>query len=97
MRDHLGRADASGLAKRSVIFLTRQSAVAKTFVFPHIFAEIMELYSRTWSVPKLISRDCDTGICERTHNPYAQMKVELTLEQQQLLPDQTGISSMACP
>jgi len=68
-------------------FSDRQSAVARPLCF-HTLRGDMELYSRM-VCNELISRDCDTGICERTDNPYAQMKVELTLEQATTIADQT--------
>ncbi len=55
----------------------------KVFVFPHIFAEIMQQYMATYQVSEqdLARIAVEEYACAR-HNPYAQMQgVELTLEQ----------------
>ena len=54
----------------------------KTFVFPHIFAEIMQLYMREWRVSEAdLAQIAVQEYANARHNPYAQMKVDLTVEQ----------------
>jgi acetyl-CoA C-acetyltransferase len=82
MRDNEGRADGKRVGEALGYFSDPAERPGKTFVFPHIFAEIMQLYSQRWSVSE--SDLAAIAVQEYTnarHNPYAQMKVDLTLEQ----------------
>jgi acetyl-CoA C-acetyltransferase len=83
MRDDQGRADGKRVGEALGYFSDPAERDGKIFVFPHIFAEIMQLYMRTWSVSE--SELAAIAVQEYTnarHNPYAQMQnVELTLEQ----------------
>jgi acetyl-CoA C-acetyltransferase len=50
MRDNDGRADGKRVGEALGYFSDRNEREGKVFVFPHIFAEIMQLYMKTWSV-----------------------------------------------
>jgi acetyl-CoA C-acetyltransferase len=82
MRDDAGRADGKQVGEALGYFSDPDERAGKTFVFPHIFAEIMQLYMREWSVSEAdLARIAVQEYANALHNPYAQMKVELTLEQ----------------
>jgi acetyl-CoA C-acetyltransferase len=82
MRDNEGRADGKRVGEALGYFSDPAEREGKTFVFPHIFAEIMQLYSRTWSVSEAdLAAIAVQEYANARHNPYAQMKVDLTLEQ----------------
>jgi len=83
MRDDEGRADGKRVGEALGYFSDPNEREGKTFVFPHIFAEIMRLYMRTWSVSE--GELASIAVQEYANarlNPYAQMqKVEVTLDQ----------------
>jgi len=82
MRDNEGRADGKRVGEALGYFSDPAERPGKTFVFPHIFAEIMQLYSRHWSVSESdLAAIAVQEYANALHNPYAQMKVDLTLEQ----------------
>jgi acetyl-CoA C-acetyltransferase len=82
MRDDEGRADGKRVGEALGYFSDPAERSGKTFVFPHIFAEIMQLYSRSWSVSEAdLAAIAVQEYANARHNPYAQMKVDLTLEQ----------------
>ena len=82
MRDDAGRADGKRVGEALGYFSDPNEREGKVFVFPHIFAEIMQLYIQTWSVTEAdLAQIVVQEYANALHNPYAQMKVELTLEQ----------------
>ena len=83
MRDNEGRADGMRVGKALGYFSDRAERDGKIFVFPHIFAEIMQHYMQTWSVTEAeLAAIAVQEYANAHHNPYAQMqKVELTLAQ----------------
>jgi acetyl-CoA C-acetyltransferase len=83
MRDNDGRADGKRVGEALGYFSDPAERDGKTFVFPHIFAEIMQLYMHTWSVTEAdLASIAVQEYANARHNPYAQMqKTELTLEQ----------------
>jgi acetyl-CoA C-acetyltransferase len=83
MRDDEGRADGKRVGEALGYFSDPAERDGKTFVFPHIFAEIMQLYMRTWSVTEAeLAAIAVQEYSNARQNPYAQMqKVDLTLEQ----------------
>jgi acetyl-CoA C-acetyltransferase len=83
MRDDQGRADGARVGAALGYFSDPAERGGKTFVFPHIFAEIMQLYMAHWSVSEAeLAAIAVQEYANARHNPYAQMqKVELTLEQ----------------
>ena len=83
MRDSEGRADGKRVGEALGYFSDPQEREGKTFVFPHIFAEIMQHYMQTWQVTEAdLAAIAVQEYANARHNPYAQMqKVELTLDQ----------------
>ncbi len=82
MRDDEGRADGKRVGEALGYFSDPNERDGKTFVFPHIFAEIMQLYQETWGVTEAdLAAIAVQEYAYAMHNPYAQMKVPLTLEQ----------------
>jgi acetyl-CoA acetyltransferase len=83
MRDNEGRADGTRVGEALGYFSDPAERDGKTFVFPHIFAEIMQLYMRTCSVSEAdLAAIAVQEYANARHNRYAQMRnVELTLEQ----------------
>jgi acetyl-CoA C-acetyltransferase len=83
MRDDQGRADGVRVGAALGYFSDPAERGGKTFVFPHIFAEIMQQYMQHWSVSEAeLAAIAVQEYANARHNPYAQMqKVELTLEQ----------------
>jgi acetyl-CoA C-acetyltransferase len=83
MRDSEGRADGKRVGEALGYFSDPKEREGKTFVFPHIFAEIMQLYMRSWSVSEAdLAAIAVQEYANARHNPYAQMqRVELTLDQ----------------
>ena len=82
MRDNDGRADGKRVGEALGYFSDPAERDGKTFVFPHIFAEIMQLYMQHWSVSEAdLAAIAVQEYANALHNPYAQMKVELSLEQ----------------
>lgn len=83
MRDAEGRADGKRVGEALGYFSDPEEREGKTFVFPHIFAEIMQLYMQTWGVTEAdLATIAVQEYANAQHNPYAQMqKVAVTLEQ----------------
>jgi acetyl-CoA C-acetyltransferase len=83
MRDNEGRADGKRVGEALGYFSDPDEREGKTFVFPHIFAEIMQQYMQRRSVSEAeLAAIAVQEYANARHNPYAQMqKVELTLEQ----------------
>lgn len=83
MRDDLGRADGKRVGEALGYFSDPNEREGKTFVFPHIFAEIMQLYQQTWGVSEAdLAAIAVQEYSNARSNPYAQMHaVEVTLEQ----------------
>ncbi len=83
MRDDTGRADGVRVGEALGYFSDPKERAGKTFVFPHIFAEIMQLYMRHWSVTEAdLAAIAVQEYAYASHNPYAQMQAtNLTLEQ----------------
>jgi len=83
MRDDEGRADGRRVGEALGYFSDPNERGGKTFVFPHIFAEIMQQYMQHWSVSEAeLAAVAVQEYANARHNPYAQMqKVELTLDQ----------------
>ena len=83
MRDREGRADGKRVGEALGYFSDPDEREGKTFVFPHIFAEIMQLYMHHWSVSEAeLAAIAVQEYANARHNPYAQMqKAELTLAQ----------------
>jgi len=83
MRDAEGRMDGKLIGKVLGYFSHPEEREGKVFVFPHLFAEVMDLYMRTHGVTEEdLARIAVMEYANANHNPYAQMqKVSLSLEQ----------------
>ncbi len=83
MRDDLGKADGKRVGEALGYFSDPDERSGKVFVFPHIFAEIMQRYMQTWRVSE--RELASVAVNEYAHarqNPFAQMRTtELTLDQ----------------
>ncbi|GIU76106.1 MAG: acetyl-CoA acetyltransferase [Bryobacteraceae bacterium] len=83
MRGPDGKADGKLVGKALGYYSHPDERPGKTFVFPHIFAEIMQQYMAEYGVTEedLARIAVEEYACAQ-HNPYAQMQgVALTLEQ----------------
>ncbi len=83
MRDERGKMDGKRVGEVLGYFSHPDEREGKVFVFPHLFAEVMELYMKTHGVSEEdLARVAVTEYANARHNPYAQMRgVEVTLEQ----------------
>jgi len=83
MRGPDGKVDGKRIGEVLGYYSHPDERPGKVFVFPHIFAEIMQQYMAEYGVSEedLARIAVEEYACAR-HNPYAQMQgVELTLEQ----------------
>ena len=82
MRDDEGKADGKRVGEALGYFSDPNERAGKTFVFPHIFAEIMQQYMQAWKVTEAdLASIAVQEYANARHNPYAQMKIDLTLQQ----------------
>jgi acetyl-CoA acetyltransferase len=83
MRDAEGKMDGKLIGKVLGYFSHPDDRVGKTFVFPHIFAEVMDLYMATYGVTEAdLAQIAVTEYGNAKYNSCAQMqKVQITLEQ----------------
>jgi acetyl-CoA C-acetyltransferase len=82
MRDDEGKADGKLVGKVLGYFSHPDERPGKTFVFPHLFAEVMAEYMKTHGVSEEdLATIAVQEYANARHNPYAQMKnVELSCE-----------------
>ena len=83
MRDTDGKMDGKRIGEVLGYFSHPDERAGKVFVFPHLFAEVMDLYMKTHHVTEEnLARIAVIEYGNAKHNPYAQMqKVQITLEQ----------------
>jgi acetyl-CoA C-acetyltransferase len=83
MRDVQGKMDGGLIGKVLGYFSHPDEREGKTFVFPHIFAEVMQAYMLEHGVPEEhLARIAVEEYANANHNPNAQMSnVHITLEQ----------------
>jgi len=83
MRDAEGKADGKLIGKVLGYYSHPDERPGKVFVFPHIFAEIMQAYMSAYSVSEEdLARIAVEEYARARFNPWAQMKnVQITLEQ----------------
>jgi acetyl-CoA acetyltransferase len=83
MRDAEGKMDGKLIGKVLGSFCHPNERPGKVFVFPHIFAELMDAYIRTHGASEEdLTRIAVLEYACARHNPFAQMRgVELSLEQ----------------
>lgn len=75
MRDASGKADGARVGEALGYFSDPDEREGKTFVFPHIFAEIMQQYMEHWSVTERdLAQIAAQEYANARHNPYAQMQ-----------------------
>ncbi len=82
MRDHEGKMDGALIGKVLGYFSHPDERVGKTFVFPHIFAEVMDAYMKAYGVTEeQLATIAVQEYQNARHNPWAQMrKVDLTVQ-----------------
>ncbi len=83
MRDAEGKMDGKLIGKVLGYFSYPDEREGKVFVFPHIFAEVMQAYMAEHNVPESdLAQIAVNEYANAKYNPYAQMnKVLITLEQ----------------
>jgi acetyl-CoA C-acetyltransferase len=83
MRDAEGKMDGKLIGEVLGYFSHPDERAGKVFVFPHIFAEVMDHYMKCWKVSEEdLARIAVIEYGNAKYNPYAQMqKVQITLEQ----------------
>lgn len=83
MRDERGKMDGKRVGEVLGYFSHPEEREGKLYVFPHLFAEVMELYMATHGVSEEdLAKIAVAEYARARHNPYAQMRnVEVTLEQ----------------
>jgi len=83
MRGADGRVDGARVGEVLGYFSHPDEREGKTYVFPHLFAEVMAEYMREWGVGEEdLARISVAEYANAAHNPDAQMRgVELSLEQ----------------
>ncbi len=83
MRDADGKMDGKRIGEVLGYFSHPDERAGKLFVFPHLFAEVMDLYMKTHRVTEEdLARIAVIEYGNAKYNPYAQMqKVQITLEQ----------------
>ncbi len=83
MRGDDGKVDGKRVAEALGYFSHPDEREGKTYVFPHLFAEVMADYMTAWNVSEEdLARIAVAEYANARHNPDAQMRdVELTLEQ----------------
>ena len=83
MRNDEGKMDGKRIGRALGVFSHPDERVGKTYIFPHLFAEVMQLYMETHGATEEdLARISVAEYAHATHNPWAQMgRVDLTLEQ----------------
>jgi acetyl-CoA C-acetyltransferase len=83
MRDDRGKMDGGRIGEALGVFSHPDERAGKTYVFPHLFAEVMQLYMETHGVTEEdLARISVAEYANAQHNPDAQMRgTTLTLEQ----------------
>jgi len=82
MRDDEGKMDGKLIGQALGVFSHPDERPGKVFVFPHIFAEVMDLYMKEHGVSEReLAAIAVQEYSNARHNPYAQMRnVDLTAE-----------------
>jgi acetyl-CoA C-acetyltransferase len=83
MRDDDGKVDGRLIGEALGYYSHPDERAGKVFVFPHIFAEVMDAYMRRWGVSEAdLAEIAVVEYANARHNPCAQMqKVQITREQ----------------
>ena len=82
MRDNEGKMDGKLIGKVLGYFSHPEEREGKVFVFPHLFAEVMDAYIKQHKVTEQeLAQIAVAEYANAKQNPFAQMKLDLTLEQ----------------
>jgi acetyl-CoA acetyltransferase len=83
MRDNEGKMDGKLIGEALGYFSHPDERVGKVFVFPHLFAEIMQCYLQVYGATEAdLAQIAVNEYANAKFNPWAQMnKVQITLEQ----------------
>jgi acetyl-CoA C-acetyltransferase len=83
MRDAEGKMDGALIGKVLGYFSHPDEREGKTYVFPHLFAEVMETYMKTHGATERdLAEISSREYANSTHNPWAQMqKVEVSVDE----------------
>ncbi len=89
MRDAEGKMDGKLIGKVLGFFSHPDERPGKTYIFPHLFAEVMDVYMKTWGVSERdLAHISYQEYANAKYNPYAQMqKVQITLDEAANLGD----------
>jgi acetyl-CoA C-acetyltransferase len=82
MRDHEGKMDGKLIGQALGVFSHPDDRVGKTYIFPHIFAEVMADYMTRHGVTERdLAHVSSVEYGNANHNPYAQMrKIKVSLD-----------------
>ncbi|HVN76771.1 MAG TPA: thiolase family protein [Thermoanaerobaculaceae bacterium] len=83
MRDAEGKMDGKLIGKVLGFFSHPDERPGKTYIFPHLFAEVMDVYMKKWGVTERdLAHISFQEYANARFNPYAQMqKVQITLDE----------------
>jgi len=83
MRDAEGKMDGKLIGEVLGYFSHPDERAGKTYVFPHIFAEVMDAYIKRWGASERdLAQIAVVEYGNAKYNPYAQMqKVQITLDE----------------
>jgi acetyl-CoA C-acetyltransferase len=81
MRDNEGKMDGKLIGKVLGYFSYPEEREGKVFVFPHLFAEVMDAYIKQHKVTEQeLAQIAVAEYANAKQNPFAQMQIDLTLE-----------------
>lgn len=82
MRDNEGKMDGKLIGKVLGYFSYPEEREGKVFVFPHLFAEVMDAYVKQHKVSEReLAQIAVAEYANAKQNPFAQMHIDLTLDQ----------------
>jgi acetyl-CoA C-acetyltransferase len=82
MRDNEGKMDGKLIGKVLGYFSHPEEREGKVFVFPHLFAEVMDAYMKQHKVTERdLAQIAVAEYANAKQNPFAQMHIDLTLDQ----------------
>ena len=89
MRDAEGKMDGKLIGKVLGFFSHPDERPGKIYIFPHLFAEVMDVYMKQWGVSERdLAHISYLEYANAKYNPYAQMqKVQITLDEATAIGD----------